>query len=109
MSAAVPALSPGLTVAIEEQQTAVWKLYALLECVTMALDANAPYDVEDADAALHAVLDLAREIHLRLDAGAIAQRAAAIQAPSDDRPPAGPRGIDELSRRRQRGEAQKPS
>lgn len=73
-------LSPGLITAIEEQQTAVLRLKALLECVALALDGSAPYEVEDTDAALQAVLDLARGIHKALDAGVIAERAAVLDA-----------------------------
>jgi hypothetical protein len=63
--------------AIEEQQTRVWRLRNLIECVRNAADSSD--DIDDFGAAISGLQDYADETHLALDVGVIAKRAAAIQ------------------------------
>jgi hypothetical protein len=63
--------------AIEEQQARVWRLRNLIECVRKAADSSD--DVEDFGAAITGLQDYADDTAMALDAGAIAQRAIAIE------------------------------
>lgn len=72
-----PVWPPGLRGAIDEQQTRVWRLRNLIEAVNRASEGGA---VEDIEAALSAAVDYADRIHSDLDAQALAERAAALEA-----------------------------
>ena len=63
-----------LRAAIEEQQTRVWRLHSLIECVREASE----MELEDLSAAISGLQDLAAEIHLALDVETLAQRAEEI-------------------------------
>ncbi len=64
--------------AVAEQQDRVWRLRNLISCVR---EANRE-QVDDYEAALSGLVDLADEIHLALDTGALAQRAEALRGES---------------------------
>jgi hypothetical protein len=72
-----PTLPPGLKGAIDEQQTRVWRLRNLIDAVNRASEGG---EVEDIEAALSAAVDYADRIHSDLDAGALAERALALEA-----------------------------
>jgi hypothetical protein len=61
--------------AVAEQQNRVWRLRNLISCVR---EANRDL-VDDYEAALSGLVDLADDIHLGLDTGVLAARAAALQ------------------------------
>jgi hypothetical protein len=63
--------------AIEEQQARVWRLRNLIACVRIVAESSE--DVDDFGAAISGLQDYANETHMALDAGAIAERAAAIR------------------------------
>jgi hypothetical protein len=62
--------------AIEEQQARVWRLRNLIQCVRNVADAQ---DCEDFGAAISGLQDYANDTCSALDAGAIAERAQAIE------------------------------
>jgi hypothetical protein len=63
--------------AIEEQQARVWRLRNLIECVRLAADSSD--EIDDFGAAISGLQDYADDTCTALDAGAIAERAAAIR------------------------------
>jgi hypothetical protein len=66
-----------LKTAIEEQQSRVWRLRNLIECVRQAADSSE--DIEDFGAAISGLQDYADDIHMTLDAGEIGKRATSIE------------------------------
>jgi hypothetical protein len=63
--------------AIEEQQSRVWRLRNLIECVRIVADSSE--DIDDFGAAITGLQNYADDTAMALDAGAIAQRAVAIE------------------------------
>jgi hypothetical protein len=70
------ALPASLRQAIGEQQDRVWRLRNLIECVRNTADSSE--DVEDFGAAITGLQDYADDTFYALDAGAVAERAHAI-------------------------------
>jgi hypothetical protein len=68
--------------AIEEQQSRVWRLHSLIECIRVISDSSE--EVQDFGAAISVVLELADSIHSALDVGTIAERAKAIEEENEE-------------------------
>lgn len=77
MHAAKPGLRPSVMTAIEEQQTKVWRLRSLLDVLREAIRED--HGVEDAGAAIDALVEYADQIHMALDVDTIKARAAELE------------------------------
>ncbi|MGA7540629.1 MAG: hypothetical protein WBW93_17870 [Steroidobacteraceae bacterium] len=70
--------------ALTEQQTAAWRLRALIQCVSVAAVRSESDDsVSDPEAAMDALAELAERIHGALDPDGLAARAAELEAESE--------------------------
>lgn len=77
MNAVKPVLPPAVVTAIEEQQTRVWRLRSLLDVFREAvIDGD---NIDDKEAALDALIELADEVYKALDTESIASRAAEFE------------------------------
>lgn len=71
-----PASEPSLQEAIDEQQTRVWRLRSLIECVSVVGDGGR--GIDDPDAAIEGLVDYADAIHSALDFEALTKRAGEL-------------------------------
>lgn len=79
-----PSQTPSaLREALDEQQTSVWHLRSLIQCVAEATAGGAGAPIDDPLAAMLGLVDLADAIHNAADSETVLQRVAEIQADAE--------------------------
>lgn len=73
-----PEIRPPVAKAIDEQRNRLWRLRSLIEVTAFAVDHESGDEIEDLNAVLAGLLELADSIHEALETQTIAERAAEL-------------------------------